>query len=178
MSIDYKLNARVMSLFNNAPTFRKLEKTYFRHPRSDEIGKTLITYVKNPDGVGYRKEAEIKIPDNRLMARNDYLVGISPAGEKIYNEWTKPYSEVIKSYGQEAFNSITNEYQPFQQICPIRLLKLTPEIMELLGVTGDRLEIKVTWSPSPMIALVGDYLTENGYSISQVDVNLQYEELK
>lgn len=179
MSIDYRLNARVMALFENAPLFKKVKKTYFRHPCADEIGGTLITYVKNPDGNGYRKEAEVKITNDRVIARNDYLVDVAADGKGIYNDWTKPYDEVIKSYGQEAFDKITTEYQAFQQILPIRLVKLTPEVMDLMGLSGqESLEIKVSWSDVPMVALLGDYLTENCYSISQIDVQLQYEEIK
>lgn len=179
MAIDYKKNRELMDMFSSAPTFKKLEKTYFRLPKAEEVGKKLTTFVINPSGVGYRKEAEIDIPANRALARNDYLVGVSPEGSKIFNEWTKPFSEVIESYGQKAFDSLTHEYQSFQQIKPIRLVLLTAEIMALLGLMGHtELPIEVAWSKEPMVAHVGDYLTENGYSISQVDIKLQYKKVE
>lgn len=178
MSINYKANATLMAMFKEAPAYRKLEKTYFRLPKPEEMGKKLITYVKNPNGEGYRKEAEVEIPAGRVLARNDYVVGVSPEGVTIYNEWTKPFSEVVESYGEGVLNVLTTEYQAFQQIKPIHLLKLTPDIMSLLGLDGaNELPIDVSWSKEPMIAYVGDFLTENGYSISQVDVKLQYEKV-
>lgn len=177
-SVDYKKNSNVMELFKGAPFFKKVEKTYFRLPKVDEVGKKLITYVVNPDGNGYRKEAEVNIPENRVLARNDYVVGVNASGEKVFNEWTKPFSEVIESYGHDAFNSLTHEYKPYTQIKPIRLLLLTAEVMALMGLMGhNELPIQVAWSEEPMIAYVGDYLTENGYSISQVDIKLQYEKV-
>lgn len=177
-AINYKLNGEVMALFHFAPAYKKLEKTYFRLPKKEELGTKLITYVKNPNGVGYRKEAEIDIPENRVIARNDYIVGYDENGDTIYNVWTKPFKEVIDSYGMKAFDSLTTEFQAYSQIVPIKLLEITPEIMKMLGLEGaNELPIEVTWSKEPMIALVGDFLTQNGYSISQIDVNLQYEKL-
>ena len=47
--------------------------------------------------------------------------------------------------------------------------------MEILGIKGDTLDIKVSWSPEPMKAKLGDFLTDGGYSISAHDMHSTYE---
>lgn len=177
MKIDFKKNPQVMDLIAKAPYYKKLEKTFFRKPKVNEIGTSLVTYVANPSGVGYRKEAEIVIDGSRAIARNNLILEMID-GKPLYNEWTKPYSEIKESYGQECIDALTDEYQEFSQVKPIRLLRLTPEVMGMLGLKGQEvLLIDVAWSDNPMVALLGDYLTANGYSISQVDVQMQYKEI-
>lgn len=178
MKIDFKKNPEIMELISKAPLYRKMEKTFFRKPKDSEIGQMLVTYVANPSGVGYRKEAEIIIDGSRAIARNNLILELND-GIPLYNEWTKPYSEIKEAYGQECIDSLTDEYQKFSQIKPIRLLKLTPQVMEVLGLKDQEvLLIDVAWSESPMIAVIGDFITANGYSISQVDVQMQYKKIE
>lgn len=178
MKVNFKNNQTIMAMINDAPYYRKLKKTFFRKAHPSEIGKVLTTYVKNPNGDGYRKEAEIVIDGTRAIARNNLILGYVD-GKPLYNEWTKPFSEIKESYGQDCIDTIDFEYKEYQQTTPIRLLKLTPEVMTILGQEGkDKLLIDVTWSDEPMVALLGDYLAANGYSISQVDIMMQYQEVK
>ncbi len=37
-AINYRLNGEVMALFHFAPAYKKLEKTYFRLPKEEELG--------------------------------------------------------------------------------------------------------------------------------------------
>lgn len=179
MKIDYKKNAIVMEMIKKAPLFTKNATTFFRKPKPEELGTTIFTYVKNPDNDGYRQEAQAVICGSRVIAKNGYVVAYNESGEPIYNEWTKPVNEIILGYGQDCIDSLTYEYKEFKQIRSIRMLKLTPEIMEILGLGGHKkLLIDVIWSVEPMVALIGDYITENGYSVSQMDVKLMYQEIK
>ena len=56
----------------------------------------------------------------------------------------------------------------------VRMIELDQAAFDALGVEGDELAITVSWSPEPMIAKRGDYLTDAGYSVSANDMATTY----
>jgi phage gp29-like protein len=111
-----------------------------------------------------------------VIGRNPGSIGFKD-GKEMYNEWPIPIETAIKNYGQEAIDSLTEEISYHKKIAKIKAIELTPEIMKILGVEGDTLKIKVDWSPEPMIAKIGDYITNGGYSVSKHDMEKTYEEV-
>lgn len=100
-----------------------------------------------------------------VIARNkDMLPG------SIYNEWPISLDVAVKNYGQDTIDNLTTPNSAHKKLAIITAIELTPDIMAELGLNGDTLEFTVAWSSEPMIAKIGDYLTDAGYSISQHDM--------
>lgn len=165
--IEYLKNLKVAELIANGTVYRKSAKTDLRKPYAAEIGTALITYVN--DGNSIRQESSSIILEDSIIARN--LVAIS---ENVFNEWPISTDTVFKNYGDI---KLTEEFSSHKKKAIVTGIKLTREIMKLLGVKGETLEIKVDWSETPMIAKLGDTLTAGGYSISKYDMR-DYEIVK
>lgn len=161
-------NEEVSNLINSGEVYQKSAKTDLRLPTPSEIGKEFPTYVKDGDTV--RKESS-NIVGNNVIARNSTVLGLDSAGKEIYNEWLVPTDIAIKNYGAEAIGSLSDtEFSSHKKQAKLKAIELTPEIMKTLGVEGDTLNIKVSWSPEPMMAKVGDHITDGGYSVSKHDM--------
>lgn len=149
--------------------YQKKAVTYLRLPFVEEIGTTLITYVKDVETGSVRKEGETVIYPGAVICRNPDPI-ITDTGP-VYNEWVQDAATVAKNYGQEVFNSLTLIFAPFRKAATIKAVPLTEDLAETLGCTEDFLPISVSWSQEPMMAKVGeDYLTSGGYSISGKDM--------
>ncbi len=165
--IAYMENQKTAEMIENGQVYRKKEQTLLRKPFFEEIKTTMITYVKSENGI--RKESEAIINEDHVIARNNQPIA-QINGNYVYNEWPIHSSVVIKNYGQEVYEKLTSDFVPFHKKATVKAVLLTQDILLQLGVSGNVLEIKVSWSEQPMLAHLGDYLTSGGYSISQEDM--------
>ena len=163
ISIEYIKNKKISNLINSGEIYQKIKKTYLRLPSASEVGKEFITYVKDGDTI--RKESSNVVGDN-VIARNSTVLGLDSSGQKVYNEWLVPTATAIKSICSLS----DTEFSSHKKQAKLRAVELTPEIMKILGVKGDTLNIKVSWSPEPMVAKLGDYITDGGYCVSKHDM--------
>jgi hypothetical protein len=170
--IEYLLNETVAKKIDEANEYQKKEKTLLRLPKKEEVSKEMVTYVK--DGEQIRVESNTVVTDHSIIARNMGVIG-NIAGEDIFNEWLISKEVAIKNYGEEIINNLTESFSEHRKVGKIKAILLTGEIMDLLGEKGDLLKIKVDWTDKPMEAKIGDYLTNQGYSISAEDMRKTYE---
>lgn len=161
-----------LHLEQHGKTYRKTAETLLRLPSPDEIGKTLITLVKDGDFI--RQESSLSVAPSHILARNPQPICTDSNGNDIFNDWAIEQSTVVKNYGQATVDGLTHQFVGHKKLATVQAIELTGKIMELLGVTGETLLIQVEWSKEPMVAVTGDYLTSGGYSISQHDMR-QYE---
>lgn len=166
-SIRYLDNQHIQQLFTQAQEFRKSATTGLRLPKSEEIGQEFPTYVKDGDTV--RQESLNIIKEDTIIARNPYVIG-QQNGQDIYNEWGVQTATIVKNYGQDVVDQLTQEFEFYKKKAVVKAIPLTQEIFELFAVQEQEFPIHVDWSPEPMLAKVGDYLTSGGYSISAHDM--------
>lgn len=167
MPIAYMENAEISSMVNAGGEYQKSAKTGLRNPSPSEIGADFPTFVKDGDGI--RQESSNTVSSDVVIARNPNPIG-EVNGEPVYNEWLVPKATAIKNYGQPVVDSLGDEFGFFKKQATVKAIELTDDVMASLGAKGDTLEIAVSWSPEPMMAKVGDYLTSGGYSISKHDM--------
>lgn len=165
--IEYLKNEEVKALIENAPSYQKSALTALRKPEPSELGQIFNTYVLK-DGQ-LRVESTNTISNDVVVARNSSVIG-QLDGKDIYNEWLIPKETAIKNYGEAVVSGLGHTYTEHKKQATLQAVELTPEIMEKLGIVGNVLNIKVSWSTEPMIAHVGDFLTSGGYSVSQNDM--------
>lgn len=163
--IDYLQNEEIKILINDAPSYQKSALTGLRKIK-------FTTYVKSGNGV--RIESEPFLP-GVVIARNPGVIGYDNNGNEIYNEWPITVEVASKNYGSTIVENLTEEISYHKKQAIIKAIELTPYIMEILGVKGDTLDIKVSWILEPMKAKLGDFLTDGGYSISAHDMQSTYE---
>lgn len=173
--IEYLQNEEVKSMINEGETYQKSAKTGLRNPQVSELGNTFNTYVLK-DGA-LRVESTNTVTEDTVMARNPGIIG-QMEGKDVYNEWLIPKATAIKNYSQEIVSNLGDDFIYHKKQATIKAIELTPEVMKKLGVEGDVLNIKVSWSPEPMVAHVGDFLTDSGYSISSHDMKTTYEKFE
>lgn len=176
--IKYLDNAVVAQQIANAPQYEKSALTALRVPRTDEIGQPLNTYVRSDttsEGglTNMRLEASNVVEADKIVARNPDSVGLLD-GQQVYNEWLIDRKTAIKNYGQEVIDGLGQTFTTHKRAGTIQAVQITPETLRALGVEGDTLEIAVDWSPEPMQAKVGDWLTNGGYSVSASDFRKTY----
>lgn len=173
MSIDYLKNDSIMALFVNAKKYQKVELTGLRLPKDNEMGQEFITYVKDSDthSQGFRQESVNTVTNQIVVARNATLLGYDSQGKAIYNEWLVAHFTIIKNYGKDVFDNLSYEFTFHKKKATVRAILLTQDVLDFAGVEGNILPIQVSWSPDPMMAKIGDYLTNDGYSISAHDMS-------
>lgn len=162
--IEYLQNEQVKAMIDNSMEYQKSALTGLRKVK-------FTTYVK--DGNGIRIESEPFLP-GVVIARNPGVIG-ELNGQPVYNEWPISIEVANKNYGQEVIDTLTEEFTEHKKKATIKAIELTQEVMDLLGVKGDTLPIKVSWSPDPMLAKIGDFITNGGYSVSAHDMKTTYE---
>lgn len=112
----------------------------------------------------------MKILESHVIARNAVSIGNTRQGDAVFNEWAIEPGTVIKNYGLSAYDTLTTDFKAFRKQTTVQAIMLTKEVMALLENEGSELHIAVSWNPEPMIAVIGDYLTLAGYSISAHDM--------
>lgn len=162
--MHYLENKKIKALIDEAPLYQKTDLTGLRR-------MLFATYVSHEGKI--RVESAAILP-GFVIARNPGVIGIVN-GAEVYNEWPITDEVAIKNYGKKVIDSLTDKISWHKKIATVKAIKLTPEILKELGVDGDTLQITVSWSPNPMLAMVGDYLTSESYSISAYDINKRYE---
>lgn len=170
--IEYLNNVEVKGLIDNAPSYQKAALTGLRNPQPNELGKQFTTYVLK-DGL-LRVESNNTVTDDVVVARNPGVIG-QIEGKDIYNEWLVPKVTAIKNYGESVVSGLGTEITEHKKQATIQAVEITPEILKTLGVEGDVLNIKVSWSSEPMVAHLGDFITDSGYSVSSNDMKNTYE---
>lgn len=170
-AVAYMDNAQVAALVMAGRTYQKCAQTALRKVRDDEIGQTLVTYVKTTDGTGVRKESESVLDQSKVLARNNNVIGVDEAGQDIYNEWPMSIETAVKNYGQDVVDSLSDTtFSLHKKKAKLQAVVLDRNILDILGVSGDVLHIKVSWSDEPMVAHLGDFLADGGYSVSLHDM--------
>ncbi len=168
-SVEYLKNEIIAQQLKAGPVYIKSAETGLRLPKSQEVGTEFVTYVKHGDGI--RVESNTPIIKECVIARNKNIIGKNDKQENVYNEWPIPMATAIKNYGQEVIDGLQSDIFTYhKKKATVSAIELTPFVMQQLGLSGDTLNIKVSWSPEPMVAKLGDYLTSGGYSISQHDM--------
>lgn len=170
--IEYLNNEVVKKIIDNGITYQKSALTGLRKPKSEEISIEFPTYVLK-DGE-LRIESYNVVSEDKIFARNPGVLLVKD-GKEIYNEWLIGKEVAIKNYGIETVNALTDNFEYYKKKSTIKAVELSKEIMEILEVSGDSLDIKVSWSDKPMVAKIGDYITDEGYSISKNDMEKTYE---
>lgn len=165
--VDALTHPVLQEYFRKATTYRKTAKTLLRTPHDSEIGTNFVTYVQTEGAP--RRESASTITPGCVIARNPDVIGMIN-DQPVYNEWVIPQDVARKNYSQENIDALTaDEYTPVSKKGTITAIPLTEELVRKLG--GDEaVLLKVSWSPEPMRAVVGDYLTTAGYSISSKDM--------
>lgn len=167
-----------MNIFKSTGhVYRKKEKTLLRLPKQNELDTVFITYVKA--GSGVRQESINTITKDKVIARNPTIIGHKD-GKDIYNEWLVDKDVIAKNYGKETLGELTEDFKPFQKTATITAALLTKKLLAIIFplTSGNELPIKVDWSPHPMVAHIGDYLTDAGYSIAPEVIENTYEIVK
>lgn len=172
--IEYLQNTEVKALIDKAPSYQKSALTGLRNPKTTELGQEFLTYVLK-DGA-LRIESQNTVSDEVVVARNPGIIG-QIEGKDIYNEWLVPKETAIKNYGESVVAGLTHESTEHKKQATIKAVEITPAIMKTLGLEGNILNIKVSWSPEPMVAHIGDFITDSGYSVSSTDMKNTYESL-
>jgi len=178
--MNYLDNLLIRHRFKFAPIYQKKTQTWLRKPQKSELGVIIETYVRDESSnSGIRVESVNTITVDKLIARNNEVLAVdAQTGENIYNQWTLTKSVAIQNYGRDAIDGLSSEdFSPHKKIATLKAIELTPDVLKDLGlVDQDALPITVSWSDEPMMAKVGDYLTDGGYSISAHDMK-DYEEI-
>ena len=173
--MEYLNNPTIKSAIDNGATYQKSAMTLLRKPTPKEIGKEFDTFVK--DGETVRKESSNLVTGEVIIARNHTVIGQDKNGLLIFNEWLIPLSTAIKNYGQDVVESLAYDiYSDHKKKATLKAIEINQNVLDTLDVKGDILEITVSWSKEPMLAKIGDYLTDGGYSISQHDMK-NYEKV-
>lgn len=168
VTLDNKLKNII---FSNSVFFRKKEKTGLRKVTSEEIGQKWNTWVSSGDKV--RLESQNEVHSDHIVARNPYPIGIE--NEKpIYNEWLVEKTVIIENYGQDVVDNLTDDFTFHLKIKTIKAVPITLSLLEQLGCKEDKLYLKVSWSDMPMIGEIGDWLCNEGYTISAFDFEKTY----
>ena len=168
--IEYLKNNAVAAMFSIAPSYKKKAQTLLRKPYVFEVGLEMPTFVKTDEGL--RVESKTVIGETSVIARNTKVIAVIPELDnfQVHNEWPIQHEIAVTNYGANVIASLTGEFRPFQKCAMVKVVKLTKEVMNTLGVEGSTLEIKVDWSDKPMLAKIGDYLSDGGHSISKQDM--------
>lgn len=180
--IKYLDFPEVRNLFQFAETFKKKGFTLLRLPDQGEIGETRSTYVADStDPRGYRLESTYTIKEDTVIARNPEVIGVLPPPlsdldePEVYNEWPITPDVVIKNYGQDVYDSLKPYiWASAQKLATVTALRVTRPLLDIFHIDGDTLPIAVSWSPDPMYAKIGDYITTGGYSIARKNMEDYY----
>lgn len=166
--IDYLQYEHVRKLLMVAPVYRKKETTALRLPLESEIGDELMTFkADSTSPLGYSQEFKSTITGDVVIARNSRTVLGQINGKPLYNKWLIARDIVEKNYGNDVLSDLGFEFTERQKKSSVRAIEITEELLEIFGIEKDQpLEIKVPWDSQPMTAHQGDFLTDQGYSIS------------
>lgn len=168
MNTSYLENKTIIKYLNQASSYQKKQTTGLRLPSPIEIGQEFITYVK--DDNSYRKESLSIINNSHIIARNSEIIGLKEDGQAIFNEWPISFDVVKNNYGEDILSKLTHNFTYHKKHASLKAIEITEDIFTVLNIKGNTLEIPVSWSHEPMIAYIGDYLTDQGYSISKNDM--------
>jgi hypothetical protein len=174
-SIEYLKNSSILRLLENSEEYQKNAITLIRLIKKEEVGQSFKTYVADENGL--RVESTNLFTEDKVVARNQNPIGFNN-NKDIFNEWLIPLDVFIKNYGPEAYKELScNKFTPLKKIAKVKAIEITQKVLDDLNIKEDFIPIKVSWSTEPMIAKLGDYLTNEGYSISKDNMK-DYEFLK
>ncbi len=176
--VEYLENLAVKCLVESAPSFKKSAVTELRLPTQEELSvenPTIKTFIVDKETKEIKLEQETPVTANKVISRNPNAIG-EINGNKIYNEWPQEIETAIKSYGEEAIDSLSFFFKPYKKVAAVKIVKLDERIMDHLGIAGNILKAKVSWSENPMIAEVGkDFITSSSYTLGEVERETTYD---
>lgn len=191
------IEKEVTKLGKNNVTYRKNTLTLGRLPSDFEISKSFTTYIS--DGNNNIKEETTNIITNDVViARNPDSIGTKRIGfitELIYNEWLVPKETWIKNYGRlpnpekkllvsiNDINVFNDYFEPMKKVATIQAIEITNDIFKQLKQIGLKespklnsyLILPVDWSPNGMKFTIGDFLTNQGYTIDKEEMSKTYK---
>lgn len=176
--------------FLQATKYRKKELTLLRKLKEDEVGNQLDTLVKKIDG-RIVLEVTNTLEEGDIIARNPIPIG-NKNNKAIYNEWIIKENVVAENYQISMDTGLSSKFTSHQKKANIRAIEITEELVTYFK-TKEAVEVKlntlankpeevlliaVKWTKELMNATKGDYLTDQGYVISQDDMQRGYEAIE
>lgn len=160
----------IATLVKGGIRFQKVKTTLLRLPMSDEIGEEFPTYVKDETSEnGIRIESVATIGESDILARNDQVLSYNE-DIPIYNECPIGVDIAIKNYGKDVIDSLTTEFTAHRKQATVTAYEITKEFLDTFNEGKPEFKFSVSWSTEPMVAVIGDWLTTEGYSISQHNI--------
>ena len=169
--IEYLSLPGIKDRISLGPVYQKTAVTLLRKITPEEEGKQLTTYVKNENGTLRFEIGGVMSSSVSVLARNAGVIGTDDQGNEIFNEWLVPAATAIKNYGQGVYDGLTTEFVGHKKKATLRAIQMDAELVELFKSmdcvnSSEEVMIKVSWSDTPELAKEGDWLTDQGYSIS------------
>lgn len=180
---DYMHDEHLLKLINQCPEYKKKERTDLRRAKDTEIGEQHVTYVWDKATQRKRPETSNVISPGCVVARNRRPICRDDNGFQVYNEWLIPADTVIKNYGQEVYDGLSDSFPAsdsfpgYAKKTTIKALRIDDKVFEFFEqlecVEKGKIYLKVSWGE--MFVQKGDYLTNQEYAISDNDMDLTYE---
>lgn len=176
MPIVYMKIDEIAQLVNAGDKYTKTAKTLLRTPRPEEVGQTLVTYIKALPGSTdeYTEESKAVIDSGSVIAEN-----IRPVAEGVKNTWVIGWNDVklMKVYNVDR-SGLSTTPAGFLKTEEITAIKITPEVVALFrkynstakSADGEHeyILIQADWDPDvTLTAAVGGYITASGQPISE-----------
>lgn len=181
----------------NNVTYQKNTLTLGRLPSDFEISKPFITYISDGNN-NIKEETSNIITNDVVIARNPDSIGTRKMGyitELIYNEWLVKKETWIKNYGRlpnpekklstpiNGINVFNDYFEPMKKVAIIQAIEITADVFQQLKKIGlkesnksnNHLILPVDWSPNGMRFTIGDFLTNQGYTIDKKEMSKTYE---
>lgn len=177
--IDYLNHSYFKHLLSQAPLYQKVALTGLRKVYDHEVGRPFTTWVERTSDGGSKKTLDLEIQvvpkTGDIIATHPYWITDDSSIEPQRNAWVLSRQRAEELYGTEAIDTLSEHITWHRKIKPLRALQLTAKHFKHLCPSPDLFLIAVPWSAEPMKARLGDYLTSEGYSISQEDFSKTYE---
>ncbi|KJG11476.1 hypothetical protein C0W96_11510 [Photobacterium kishitanii] len=165
--VEFQKIPEIMSQFEHAQLFVKKGITFGRLAHKKELQTPFPTYISDGKG-SYILETQNIITDDIVIASMP-----KPIIDNVYNQWLVPKKSWLKTYG--ALPQST-EFKPFNRIKSIKAIKITEEMLTLLGSKdGKSATIKVSWNTNGMKVYKDGYLANYEYGIAPQEMAKSYQ---
>jgi hypothetical protein len=181
---DPKLNnyaVELQSMLGGATKFQRSGPINIRKVRPDEVGTTLVTYIKDIKTDLPKIEGEgVTLLEGMFVLRNPTPIGTAH-GEPLYNEYvSNDLVYMKKNYGENTVAELTTEFQLKRKKGQFQAVKITEEMFQQFVKLGcvdkeGRIHIAVDFEPYVMYAFKGGWLNSSGYAIGEEEMAKNYE---
>lgn len=181
---DPKLNnyaTELQSMLAGATKFQRTGPVYIRKVHPDEVGTTLITYIKDIKTDLPKVEGEgVTLLEGMYILRNPtpiYTRKIAAHEEPLFNEYvSNDLLYMVKNYGQKTVDELTTVFQLKRKKGQFQAVKINEEMFQqfvALDCVDEerRIHIAVDFEPGVMYAYQGGWLNSSGYAIGEEEMN-------